>query len=63
MFTSKVMVKNGWIFLFSAYNSTKTVTVWAKYLSTSERPHLSAFEKTYLALPENAMDYWVLSFH
>ena len=36
-------------------DSKKLVTVWAKYLSTSER--------FYLALSENAMDYWLLSYH
>ena len=32
-----------------------TATVLAKYLSASER--------SYLALLENAMDYWILSYH
>ena len=31
------------------------VTVWAKYLSE--------FKGSYLALSENAMDYWILSYH
>ena len=31
------------------------VTVWAKYLTTSER--------SYLVLLENIMDYWVLSYY
>ena len=34
---------------------TKKVTVWAKYLRASER--------SYLAYPKNAMNYWVLSCH
>ena len=41
--------------VFSADDSKNSVTVWANYLSASER--------SYLALSENAMDYWVLSYH
>ena len=39
MFTLGVMVKmskNGSLFVFPADDSKKSVTVWAKYLSTSE---------------------------
>ena len=43
------------IFLFSADGSKEKVTVWTKYLSISERSYLSPLE--------NAMDYWVLSYH
>ena len=43
------------IFCISADDSKKSVTVWSKCLSVSER--------SYLALLENAMDYWVLSYH
>ena len=39
-------------FLFSAHESKKLVTVWAKYLNVSERYHL-AFSK-------NTTDYEVL---
>ena len=35
--------------VFSKINFVKSVTVWAKYLS--------AFERAYLVLSENAMDY------
>ena len=35
--------------VFSKINFLKSVTVWAKYLS--------AFERAYLVLSENAMDY------
>ena len=41
--------------LFSADDSKKTVPVWRKYLSASER--------LYLALSENVIDYWILSIH
>ena len=40
-------VKNGLFFVFSADNSTKSVTVWAKYLSASK--------KSYWVLSENGM--------
>ena len=36
-------------------SSQKSVTVWRKYLLASE--------KSYLALSENAMDCWILSYH
>ena len=39
--------------VFSTDDSKKAVTVWAKHLSASERSHLALFE--------NIMDYWVLS--
>ena len=32
-----------------------SVTVWAN--------NLTGFQRSYLALLENAMDYWVLSYH
>ena len=47
-------VKNGSFFVFSTGDSKKSVTVWIKYLRTSE--------KSYLALSENAMDCWILSY-
>ena len=48
--------KQKWlIFLFSADGSKKSVTVWAIYLSASER--------SYLALSKNARDCWLLSYH
>ena len=43
------MSKMAHFFVFSADNSKISVTVWAKYVSASER--------SYLALLENAMDY------
>ena len=53
MFTPRVMVtkmlKMSHLFVFSTAGSKKSVTVWAKSLSTSER--------SYLPLSENAMDY------
>ena len=42
-------------FVFSPDDTKKSVKVWAKYLSVSERP--------YLPLLEKIMDYWVLSDH
>ena len=48
-------VKNGLFFEFSAAASKKSVTVWTKYLRASERSDL--------ALSENAMDCWILSYH
>ena len=42
-------------FLHFAGDSNKPVTVWAKYLSASEKSHL--------ALLEIGMDHWVLSNH
>ena len=57
VFTPQVMVikmsKIAHFFVFSADASKKSVTVWTKYLRTSER--------SYLALSENAMDCLVLS--
>ena len=41
--------------LFSADDSKKSVTIWAKYLSISKR--------FYLGLSENVMNYWILSIH
>ena len=59
MFAPGVMVikmsKKGSFFVFSADASKKSVTVWRKYLPASER--------SYLALSENAMDCWILSYH
>ena len=46
--------RNWLIFVFSADSSKKSVTSWAKYLSAHERP--------YLALLENAKNYWVLRY-
>ena len=43
------------IFLVYSVDERKSATVWAKYLSLSER--------SYLALSEKAVDYWVLSYH
>ena len=43
-------------FEFSANDSKKSVTIWTK-------AHLSPSERSYLALSENAMDYWVLRYH
>ena len=42
-------------FVFSADASKKLVPVWTKYLRASER--------SYLALSENAMNSWILSYH
>ena len=47
--------KIGSFFIFSADDSKKSVTVWAKFLSTLER--------CYLAPSENIMDYWNFSYH
>ena len=59
MFTLKVMVnkkvENDSFFVFCADDCEKSVTVWRKYLLASE--------KSYLALSENAMDCWILSYH
>ena len=58
VFTPQVMVikmsKIAHFFVFSADASKKSVTVWTKYLRTSER--------SYLALSENAMDCLVLGY-
>ena len=48
-------VTNSLLFVFSADDNKKPVTVWAKYSNASER--------SYLALLENAMYYWILSYH
>ena len=45
-------VKYGSFFVFSADDCKKSVTIWTKYLRAS-----------YLALSENAMDCWILSYH
>ena len=39
----------------TAKKKKKTVTVWAQCLSASERFHLF--------LLENAIDYWIMSYH
>ena len=48
MFTPGVMIikmsKNGSFFVFSADYSPKSVTVWGKQLSSSERSYLALFE-------------------
>ena len=53
MFTPRVMSlkmsKMSHFFVFSTADSKKSVTVWAKSLSASER--------SYFALSENAVDY------
>ena len=57
MFTPRVRVikSQKWhIFVFSAEYSKKSVQVWAKYLSASERSYLAFLENTLL-------DYWLLS--
>ena len=41
-------------FLYFLPMAVKPVTVWTKYLSVSER--------SYLALSENAIVYWILSY-
>ena len=51
-------VKNGSFFVFSADASEQSVTVWTIYLFGSERSY-----RSYLALQENAMDSWILSYH
>ena len=58
MFTSGIIVKMtkmAHYFVFSADDSKKSVTVLAKYLSSSER--------SYLVPSEKVMDYWILSYH
>ena len=49
------MSKIAHFLVFFADASKKSVAVWRKYLSASER--------SYLALLENAMDCWILSYH
>ena len=46
--------KNGSVFVFSAGDSKMSITVRAKYLWASER--------SYLALSENPMNCWILSY-
>lgn len=48
-------IKNGPFFVFCAGDSQKIFTVWANYFSASER--------SYLALAENVMNCWILSYH
>ena len=59
MFAPGIMVikmsKMAHFLYFLPITIKKSVSVWAKYLNKSERSHL--------ALSENAMDYWVLSYH
>ena len=59
MVTPKVIIiemsKMALFFTFSADGSKKSVTVCANYLSASE--------KSYLALSENSMVYWIMSYH
>ena len=59
MFTPRITVikmsKAAHFFVSSADDSKKSVKVWGKYLSASER--------SYLPLLDNAMDFWVLSYH
>ena len=43
------------VFVFSADDSKKLVTVWVKYIDASEI--------SYLGLLENHLDSWVLSYH
>ena len=55
MLTVIRMSKVAHFFLLSAEDSKKPVTIWVK--------HLSASERSYLALLENAMDYRILGYH
>ena len=56
MFTPQIivikMLKLDHFLYFLLMEAKKLVTVWTKYLRA-----------TYLALQENAMDYWMLSYH
>ena len=57
IFTPRVMViemSKMAHFLVYSVDERESATVWAKYLSLSER--------SYLALSEKAIDYWVLSY-
>ena len=45
------ILKNGSFYVLSAEYSKKSVGLWARYLSE--------YERYYLALLGNAMDYWV----
>ena len=49
------MSKMAQFLYFLLMTAKKSVTVWAIYFST--------FERSYLALLENAMDCWFLSYH
>ena len=59
MFAPEVMVvkmsKMAHLSVFSADASKTSVRIWRKYLDASGR--------SYLALLENAMDCWILSYH
>ena len=59
MFAPEVMVvkmsKMAHLSVFSADASKTSVGIWRKYLDASGR--------SYLALLENAMDCWILSYH
>ena len=55
IFTSGFVVIKMLKMVFSADCSKMSVIVWAKYVSASKR--------SYLALSENAMDHWILSYH
>ena len=57
MFTLRVMIikMSKIVFVFSADDSKKLVTVWVKYIDASEI--------SYLGLLENHLDSWVLSYH
>ena len=48
-------VKNGSLIAFSADDSKTSVTTWGTYLR--------AYERSYLALLEDAKDYWIQSYH
>ena len=48
-------VKSGLFFVSSTDDSKKSVTVWAKYFSAPQR--------FYMALLENAIHYWSLSYY
>ena len=56
MFTPQIivikMLKLDHFLYFLLMEAKKLVTVWTKYLRA-----------TYLALQENVMDYWMLSYH
>ena len=59
MFTPRLIVnimsKMVLFFVFSANDCKTSVTVWTKYLCASGR--------SYLVLSENAMEFWILSYH
>ena len=59
MFTPGIVViikmsKMAHFFVFSADDNKKSVIVWEK--------HLSASERSCLALSGNSVDYWILSY-